>query len=81
VAKDDRPAAWTLILGVLAGSCIWWIILCTLAELFRRKINSTRIMIIHRVSAGLILFFGAVVLLSTTAIGQRIIAAAKPLGF
>lgn len=81
VAKDDRPAAWTLILGVFAGSCLWWVILCTLAELFRRRINSARIAIIHRISAGFILLFGIVVLLSTTALGERIIHAAKPLGF
>ncbi len=81
VAQDDRPAAWTLILGVFAGSCLWWLILCALAGLFRRKITATRIQIIHRVSASIILFFGIVVLLSTTALGQRIIDAAKPLGF
>jgi threonine/homoserine/homoserine lactone efflux protein len=81
VPPDDRAAAWTLILGVFAGSCLWWVILCTLAELFRRKINSARILIIHRVSAGMILFFGILVLLSTTALGQRIIDAAKPLAF
>jgi hypothetical protein len=55
--------------------------LCALTELFRRKINSARVVIIHRVSAGMILFFGVAVLLSTTALGQRIIDAAKPLGF
>ena len=81
VEADDRRAAWTLILGVLAGSGLWWVILCGLAELFRRKINSARIAIIHRVSAGFILLFGMLVLLSTTAVGQRIISAAKPLGF
>ncbi len=81
VAQNDRPAAWTLILGVFAGSCLWWLILCALAEVFRRRINSARIAIIHRISAGFILFFGIVVLLSTTALGQRIIDAAKPLGF
>lgn len=81
VAQDDRPAAWTLILGVFVGSCVWWVILCALAELFRRKINSARIVIIHRISAGFILLFGVIVLLSTTAIGQRIIDAAKPLAF
>ncbi len=81
VAKDDRPAAWTLILGVFAGSCLWWLILCALAEIFRRRINSARIAIIHRISAGFILLFGVIVLLSTTAIGQRVIDAAKPLAF
>jgi threonine/homoserine/homoserine lactone efflux protein len=81
VESNDRAAAWTLILGVFAGSCIWWVILCALAELFRRKINATRIAIIHRISAGFILLFGIIVLLSTTALGQRIIDAAKPLAF
>lgn len=80
VPQDDRPAAWSLILGVFAGSCLWWLMLCTLAELFRRRLNSARMLIIHRLSAGMILFFGVVVLLSTTALGQRIIEAAKPLG-
>jgi threonine/homoserine/homoserine lactone efflux protein len=81
VETNDRAAAWTVILGVFAGSCLWWVILCTLAEIFRRKINATRIVIIHRISAGFILLFGIIVLLSTTALGQRIIDAAKPLGF
>ena len=81
VAKDDQPAAWTLILGVLVGSCLWWVVLCLLASLFRKKLNSARMVLIHRVSAGLILFFGVIVLLSTTALGQRLLAAAKPLGF
>lgn len=81
VAKNDRPAAWTLIVGVLAGSCLWWVILCALAEIFRRRINAARMVIIHRVSAGFILLFGVLVLLSTTAVGQRVIDAAKPLGF
>src|SRR5262249_61280197 len=80
VAQNDRIDAWTLILGVFAGSCLWWLILCTLAEVFRRRINSARIAIIHRISAGFVLFFGIVVLLSTTAVGQRIIHAARPLG-
>jgi threonine/homoserine/homoserine lactone efflux protein len=81
VEANDRAAAWTLILGVFAGSCLWWLILCALAEVFRRKINSARVAIIHRISAGFILLFGIIVLLSTTALGQRIIDAAKPLAF
>jgi len=81
VAKDDRAAAWTLILGVLAGSCLWWLVLCLLASLFRKRLNASRMVIIHRVSAGLILFFGVLVLLSTTNIGQRLLDAAKPLAF
>ncbi|HEY7608658.1 MAG TPA: LysE family transporter [Alphaproteobacteria bacterium] len=81
VAQDDRPAAWTLILGVFAGSCLWWLILCALAELFRRRINAARVAIIQRISAGFILLFGVVVLLSTTSLGERLIHAAKPLGF
>lgn len=81
VDANDRAAAWMLILGVFAGSCLWWVILCALSELFRRRINSARVVIIHRVSAGFILLFGVIVLLSTTALGQRIIDAAKPLRF
>ncbi len=80
VSPDDRPAAGTLILGVAAGSVLWWLMLCGLAGLFRRRLSDSRMRIIYRVSAGMILFFGIVVLGSTTPFGRGLMNLAKPLG-
>jgi threonine/homoserine/homoserine lactone efflux protein len=80
VSPEDRRAAGTLILGVAGGSLLWWLMLCGLASLFRRRLNDNRMRIIYRVSAGMILFFGIVVLASTTPFGRDLMKLAKPLG-
>ncbi len=80
VAPNDRSSGGTLILGVLAGSCLWWLILCLLTATFRSGLSENRLQFIHRVSAIMILFFGAVVLLSATPLGERLINLARPLG-
>ena len=77
VSEGDLPAAWTLILGVFAGSMLWWILLCSLSSLFRRKLTENMLVIINRVSGGLIIFFGVIVLLSVTDIGSKLLATAK----
>ena len=66
-----------LILGVLAGSMLWWILLCALSSLFRRKLTDNTLVVINRVSGGLIIFFGVVVLISVTNLGSRLLASAK----
>jgi len=77
VTEGDLPAAWTLILGVMAGSMLWWILLCALSSLFRRKLTDNTLVMINRVSGGLIIFFGVVVLISVTDLGSRLLASAK----
>ncbi|MGE0737170.1 MAG: LysE family translocator [Alphaproteobacteria bacterium] len=75
VPPHDIPAAWTLILGVFAGSWLWWFALCALVSLFRSKISHDGIRWINRISGGIIVFFGIVVLLSVTDFGMRVIGA------
>jgi threonine/homoserine/homoserine lactone efflux protein len=79
VAPDDRAGAGILILGVFAGSCLWWLVLCALTELLRRRLSKGRLRVIYRSSAIMILFFGAVVLVSGTPWGERVIAVVRPL--
>ena len=72
VGPDDLYAAWTLIIGVFAGSALWWLILCCFAALFRRKLSDQRMGIVNKVSGGLIMVFGILVLAGVTDIGKRI---------
>lgn len=77
VTEGDLAAAWTLILGVFVGSMLWWVLLCSLSALFRHKLSENALVIINRVSGCLIIFFGIVVLLSVTDLGDRLLKAAK----
>jgi len=70
VPEGDLPRAWTLILGVLAGSVLWWLILSTLTSLFRTRLNDARMQLINRISGMVIIFFGILVLLSVTRLGK-----------
>lgn len=72
VPQGDLPRAWTLILGVLAGSSLWWLTLCALASLFRQKLSLARMQIINRISGALIIAFGVVVLASVTSLGKQL---------
>ncbi len=72
VPQGDLPRAWTLILGVLAGSSLWWLTLCALASLFRQKLSLSRMQIINRISGGLIIVFGLLVLASVTSLGKQL---------
>ncbi len=73
VAESDIRGAWTLILGVFAGSTLWWCILCVVTGLFRRKVTHGVLSWINRVSGVLIFLFGVVILLSITGWGARLI--------
>lgn len=73
VPEGDLPRAWTLILGVFAGSTLWWMILSTLTSLFRTKLNESRMQLINRISGMVIIFFGILVLLSTTRLGKDLL--------
>ena len=70
VPEGDLGRAWTLILGVFAGSTLWWLILATLTSLFRTRLNDKRMQMINRISGMVIIFFGILVLLSVTRLGQ-----------
>jgi threonine/homoserine/homoserine lactone efflux protein len=72
----DPGSSWTLILGVFAGSALWWLILCSLSSLFRTKLNDARMQLINRISGILIMIFGLIVLLSVTELGAGMLGKA-----
>ncbi len=72
VPKGDLAGAWSLIGGVLAGSGLWWLMLCFGVSLFRHKASEFSLRWVNRLAGGVILFFGVVVLLSLTELGRRV---------
>ena len=50
--------AFWLVLGVFIGSLLWWIILSEGVTLFRKKVNYTMLLWIHRIAGVLITGFG-----------------------
>ncbi len=57
-------SAIELILGVFAGSSLWWLVLSWLVSLFRKRLNQRRLRWVNRVSGTIITAFGVMVLLS-----------------
>jgi len=73
VPEGDLPRAWTLVLGVLAGSTMWWLTLSPLTSLFRTRLNESRMQLINRISGMVIIFFGVLVLISVTRLGEDLL--------
>lgn len=73
VPEGDLARAWTLILGVLAGSTLWWLTLAALTSLFRTGLNEARMQLINRISGLAIVCFGIVVLVSVTRLGKLLL--------
>ena len=74
VVQDGQLyGAWSLILGVLIGSAIWWLTLCAGVSIFRKRITDEGMRWINKVSGSVIIFFGILVLLSLTKGGQQLI--------
>lgn len=48
-----------IVLGVFAGSCVWWLLLCLGADWFRRKLSTPMLRLINHVAAYAIIAFGA----------------------
>jgi putative LysE/RhtB family amino acid efflux pump len=57
-ANDDVAAAIVIICGVFLGSLLWWIILCGCVARIRPETASTKIKIMNRLSALLLVAFG-----------------------
>ena len=65
VAKaDDYFSAGLLALGVLLGSSLWWFLLSMFTNIFKRKMNFERMMIVNKISGIIIGGFGFVSFLS-----------------
>jgi predicted secreted hydrolase/threonine/homoserine/homoserine lactone efflux protein len=59
---ENYRAAGMLVLGVFLGSASWWLILSSLANLFRSRMNLTTMTWVNRISGMIILLFGVAAL-------------------
>lgn len=55
-------SASVLVLGVFSGSALWWLILSGGVNALRRKLNEKALAWVNRISASIILTFGAIAL-------------------
>lgn len=60
----DYLSATILVLGVFAGSALWWLSLSTGVSLLQSRLKTTQLTWINRISGIIILGFGVVILLS-----------------
>lgn len=58
----DYFSAAITVLGVFLGSAAWWLILSTVTNLFRNRINSSGLVWVNRISGCIILGFGVAAL-------------------
>lgn len=63
VSSGNYVSATVLVLGVLAGSALWWFILSGSVSFFRAKFNHYRLRWINRISGIIIVGFGLIALL------------------
>ncbi len=56
------PVSISLVLGVLAGSALWWLLLSVVVSLFRSKINTHVLRWVNRTAAAVIITFGLITL-------------------
>ncbi len=52
-----------LVAGVFAGAAVWWLLLTTVAGLFHRKISSSNLLWLTRISGSIIIAFGLFIFL------------------
>ncbi len=71
VKEGDLAAAWTLIVGVFAGSALWFSSLAGFSRLFHHLIDVKGLRVVSRASGVLVILFGVVVLLSLTEFSRR----------
>ncbi len=62
LTQHHAGSALTLILGVFAGSAMWWMLLCMGVGFFRNKLNTKGLQIINIASGAIIGVFGIVTL-------------------
>ena len=57
-ATIDYPAAASLVLGVFAGSALWWLILSGGTSLVRSRLSPAWMLAVNRVSGAVLIAFG-----------------------
>ena len=62
-AKPAGPAeSWLLVLGVFAGSTLWWLVLSSLASAARSRFTPERMRLFNHLSGALLMVFGLLAL-------------------
>jgi len=59
-------SAGTLVLGVFTGSTLWWFVLSIVTSIFQERVSPSAMRWVNRISGGLIIAFGIVILFSLT---------------
>jgi threonine/homoserine/homoserine lactone efflux protein len=57
-------SASTLVLGVFTGSTLWWFVLSIVTSIFQERVSPATLRWVNRISGGLIIAFGIVILFS-----------------
>ena len=61
---DNKQLGLALTLGVFGGAAVWWFLLTTVAGVFHGRLAERGILWINRISGGVILAFGVLLLIS-----------------
>ncbi len=56
--------AWAIVTGVVMGAAVWWFLLIHLVILFRKKLTANSLQILNQITAWLVIFFGAFILIT-----------------
>jgi len=62
MTQDSYASAGILVASVFLGSVIWWLVIASLASLFRHRMNDRILNIVNKGSGGMIALFGVAVL-------------------
>jgi len=56
--SDNYLTAWSMVVGIFLGSCLWWFFLSAISGYFRNKIDGKSMIWINRISGTIIFGFG-----------------------
>lgn len=62
VTRADQFSAGVLVLGVFAGSTLWWCVLSGSVNLFRRSLTPSQLRWVNRISGSVVVGFGMLIL-------------------
>ncbi len=64
VAQPGLDSAIAVTLGIAVGSLLWWVLLVTIVWSIRHTLRPSVMLVINRVSGGVLMFFGIIALLA-----------------